>query len=372
MEKETVVLPDTEIVETKQDKYFGYDFDKMTPTQIHFAIYEIARQRFLSKYTIPMIQSELKQYVIGQDELIKQVSVFIYYHMLRQNQPDLSIRPLLISGPSGSGKTEIWRVAKKLYSDYLHIEIVDGSSITQDGWSGQRKISSILQALDMASILVIDEFDKLAAPSFSKSGDNVSHHLQSELLKLLEGEYTTAGFRKDSDTADITYDTNTLGIVLVGAFESIREEKESNNTIGFMQHKAENASKTIIITDEDLIDFGVMPEIVGRISDKCTTNKLSADQYLTIIKNQYSKVGKLIKKLNELGIDDAHLMDDEQILELARQSQVNMLGARWLSAQIESKLLESLINADLRSKFVNHNEKQDKEKQESSQSAELF
>lgn len=306
---------------------------------------------FLAEYTIPMIQKQLQQYIIGQEELIKHVATFLYYHMLRQIRPNLKMRPLLISGPSGSGKTEVWRVAKKLYGKYLQIEIVDGSTITQEGWNGQRKLSAVLQSLTNASILVVDEFDKLSKPSFSKGGDNVSQRIQSEFLKLLEGDYNTVGYRRDD--VKLNYDTTTLGLVMIGAFEGIRSEKESeNDTIGFVRHSNADYNKCVTITDEDLIAFGVMPEIAGRISDKCTTNKLTASQYLEIIRNRFSRVNVLIQELEMLGIKAEDTITDERIIQLAEQSQSNMMGVRWVSSQIETELLELLLLADLRQQFI--------------------
>ena len=306
---------------------------------------------FLSEYTIPIIQQQLQQYIVGQEELVTHVAMFIYYHMLRQTRNNLGMRPLLISGPSGSGKTEIWRVAKKLYSKYLQIEIVDGSTITQEGWNGQRKLSSVLQSLNTAAILVVDEFDKLAKPSYSKGGDNVSQRIQSEFLKLLEGDFTTVGYRRDD--VRLNYDTTTLGLVMVGAFEGIRSEKENeNDAIGFIRHTNSAYDKCVVITDEDLIEFGVMPEIAGRIADKCTTNKLTAAQYLEIIRNQFSRVNVLIQELEALGIKAEEAITDDRIIELAEQSQSNMMGVRWVSSQIETELLKLLLLADLRQQFV--------------------
>lgn len=347
----TETSQDKELNEKIEDSFDDIDtFDTLTAK-----IYANAHSTFLSQYTIQMVQDELKQYVLGQDELVKHVATFIYYHILRQMNKNLNIRPLLISGPSGSGKTEIWRAAKKVFDKYLRIEIVDGSTITQSGWSGQRKFSSILRDLDTATILVIDEFDKLAAPAHSKGGENVSHHIQAECLKLLEGDYNTTGFRVDADSSDIIrYDASTLGIVLVGAFEGIRSDKENRKErIGFggeMRNKAKYEA-LVPITDEDLIKFGVLPELVGRISDKCTVNKLTAQQYLEIIKNQHSRVSVLVKELEKLGIDATKEIDDDKIIQLAEQSQSNMLGVRWVSSQIENMLLDLLVTADLRDKF---------------------
>lgn len=308
-------------------------------------------KQFLSKYTIPDIENELKKYVIGQDNLVQQVALFVYYHILRQVKPELHNRPMLISGPSGSGKTEVWRVVKKIYKDYLRVEIVDGSSITQDGWSGQRKLATCLESLDTAAIFVVDEFDKLASPSFSKGGDNVSHHIQSEFLKLLEGDYTTTGIKAREEIM-INYDCSTLGIVLVGAFEKVRNEKEQDGSkIGFIQRLNPEYNQLVEISDEDLVDFGVMPEIVGRIASKCTTNKLTAQQYLEIIRNENSKVSVLLNELQGLGIDASDCITDDIIMELTSKSQINLLGVRWVSSQIENLLLQKLAHSDIRELF---------------------
>lgn len=357
-------------------------------------------REFLAKYTIPMIHEEIKKYIIGQDELVEHVATFIYYHALRQVKPTLYPRPLLIAGPSGSGKTEAFRVVKNVFKDYFNVEIVDGTTITQEGWKGARKLSVLLGSLSNGYILVIDEFDKLAKPAYDSGNNNVSEHIQAEFLKLLEGEYYTKDLQTDTSRKTrkevaIDYDTKTLGIVLVGAFEAIRSKKENPPTrIGFIQSKTEENdsitfeeptmerdrtrnrvvksvkttkstsqkapeasdqskdNKTIEITDEDLISYGVITELVGRVSDKCTTNKLTVEQYIQIIKNENSKVNQLMKELEQLGVETDEILDDDLITELVEKSQTNLLGVRWVSSQIENLLLKQLCNVDIRSQFV--------------------
>lgn len=316
-------------------------------------------REFLSKYTIEMIKNELSGYVLGQDELVSHAATYIYYHILRQVRKPLSPRPLLIAGPSGSGKTEVWRAAKKLYNDYLMINIVDGSSITKEGWSGNRKVSSHIMNLAEGAILIIDEFDKLAAPAHSSSGENVSYSIQSELLKLLEGEYDIKSLTGEYSDM-INFDISSIGVVLVGAFEEIRNKKENENkgNIGFLNDKnVIDYSKKTDITDEDLMEYGVMPELVGRISDRCTTNKLKKEQYLQIVKNKNSKIGTLIRELENFWIDTKDVVKDEEILKLADQSEVNMLGVRWVVSQVENKLMQLLEKADLRSIFETNRKK---------------
>ena len=355
-------------------------------------------QEFLAQYTIPMIQDEIKKYIIGQDELVEHVATYIYYHALRQVRPTLYPRPLLIAGPSGSGKTEAFRVVKNVFKDYFNVEIVDGTTITQEGWKGARKLSVLLGSLSNGYILVIDEFDKLAKPAYDSGNNNVSEHIQAEFLKLLEGEYYTKDLQTDSakktrKEVSIDYDTRTLGIVLVGAFESIRSKKENPPArIGFINstepiiHETlkelspdrdrtrqynlkatktnsntsrkpseaahdDNKSKTIEITDEDLIAYGVITELVGRISDKCTTNKLTVEQYIQIVKNENSKVSQLMKELEQLGVETDEILNDDLISDLVEKSQTNLLGVRWVSSQIENLLLKRLCNVDIREKF---------------------
>lgn len=357
-------------------------------------------REFLAKYTIPMIHEEIKKYIIGQDELVEHVATFIYYHALRQVKPTLYPRPLLIAGPSGSGKTEAFRVVKNVFKEYFNVEIVDGTTITQEGWKGARKLSVLLGSLSNGYILVIDEFDKLAKPAYDSGNNNVSEHIQAEFLKLLEGEYYTKDLQTDTSRKTrkevaIDYDTKTLGIVLVGAFEAIRSKKENPPTrIGFIQSKTEENdsitfeeptmerdrtrnrvvksvkttkstsqkapeasdqskdNKIIEITDEDLISYGVITELVGRVSDKCTTNKLTVEQYIQIIKNENSKVNQLMKELEQLGVETDEILDDDLITELVEKSQTNLLGVRWVSSQIENLLLKQLCNVDIRSQFV--------------------
>lgn len=325
-------------------------------------------KKFLSLYTIEMIRQDLAQYIIGQDELIESVSTFLYYHALRQVNKKLYPRPILIAGPSGSGKTEIFRVIKKLYSDYFTVEIVDGSIMTKDGWKGDRKISTILPSLEQGAILVIDEFDKLAQPEYDGGNANVSFGIQSEFLKLLEGEYYTKDLKQkntiNSKSKEINYDVSTLGIVLVGAFEAIRSKKENpSKSVGFNFEaeasvttpeapEAKNNKNRIVITDEDLVEYGVVTELVGRLSDKITTNKLTTEEYVAIIQNQNSKVNLLIQELKELGIDTDDIVTPELIVSLVEESQVNLLGVRWVSSQVESKLLQTLSSADLRTHFT--------------------
>ena len=301
-------------------------------------------REFLSSHTPVSITQELDEYIVGQPELTKLVGDFVYYHVLRQLHPQLPPRPMLISGPSGSGKTEVWRVARKLYSSFLNVEVIDGASITGEGWKGDNKLSShINDQIADGGILIVDEFDKLASPRFDSGGGNISFQVQSEFLKLLEGEY-----EKQVQSARSMFgsepmkkiDTSRMGVVLVGAFESIREKQ--NNSVGFNLIKEDNKIMGTQITDEEYIKSGVIPELIGRVSMKCTTNQLSDDEYIKIIKNEHSRVALITQIMKTYNIDMSDIISEEEMRELIKSSKSNKTGVRWVSAQIENRMFEFL------------------------------
>lgn len=295
---------------------------------------------FLQNHTPAEIQQELDRQVIGQSELTRAVADFLYYHALRQKHPQLPQRPLLIAGPSGSGKTEVWRVASKLYGHVFQIQIMDGSNLSCDGWSGNYKLSTFVTAkLAQGGILVVDEFDKLVTPKFTSGGDNVALQMQSEFLKLFEGEHHVTENKRQTDIT-----SKMMGFVLVGAFEELRQRKDrakENRSIGFCsQTAAETAS--VDFTDEDFITYGIMPEIVGRIAVKCATRPLDENAYMDIIRGSYSRVAVIEGVLRQYGIQVADVISQEQLREMIATSKTNRTGVRWVSAQVENRLLEAI------------------------------
>lgn len=316
-----------------------------------------AGQRFLNENTPATIEAQLSEYVIGQQELVRAVADFVYYHVMRRMHPELPVRNLLVAGGSGTGKTEVFRWVSKLYGDVVQVKVVDGSRLTKDGWSGNYKMTDLLS--EDLDILVLDEADKLCKPSYSAAGSNVSEEMQSEMLKLLEGEYEVVDRRFKTK-----YTIDNLSIAMVGAFESIRQEKReqlNKRTIGFSTGIVvgrDDASRDPVgnperISDEDLIDFGMMPEIVGRIAMKVNTNDLTEEDYLAIIHSPHGRVATLLQVLEGYGIASAEVVSDEVIKEMIATSQTNHTGFRWVSAQVESKILEVIRNQGVKEEIRN-------------------
>lgn len=300
---------------------------------------------FLQSKTPALIEEALNQRVIGQPELTKAVADFLYYHALRQLHPQLPQRPLLVAGPSGSGKTEVWRAATDLYGHIFPIRIIDGSNISGEGWSGNYKIDTYLdERITNGGILVIDEFDKLVTPKHTSSGDNVSMNMQAEFLKLVEGEYQVS---KQKALTGMT--SKKMGFAMLGAFEELWERRKKQRTkqtgsIGFCSQSTtptEGPADTAL-TDEDFIRFGMMPELLGRIAVKCATKALDAKTYLDILRGPHSRVALIEQVLEQYGIHIQNVISDEEILNLVETSRNNRTGVRWVSAQVENRLLDAI------------------------------
>ena len=135
-----------------------------------------------------------------------------------------------------------------------------------------------------------------------------------------------------------------LSIVFAGAFESIREEqrRKARNAIGFSTEVNQNKKQKNEISDEELIAFGVLPELLGRVSVKVVTNDLTDQDYLKILKNPHGRVSKLLEVLNAYGANVEQMLSDDEILELIERSKNNRTGFRWVSSQVESHILEAI------------------------------
>lgn len=335
-------------VEKKMENRSGYT-DRSDPKKAK-QLKQTVFEKFLHSHTPASIAKELEQYVIGQPELCAATGSFLYYHIMRQVMPELSIRPMLVAGPSGCGKTEVWRVAHKLYGKLVQICIVDSSHITQDGWSGSCKLTDIISSVKNGSILVFDEFDKLCAPSFSAHGVNVAAEIQAEFLKLFEGELNADGFN-----------SATAGYVVCGAFESLRKEKRKSkiSAIGFAARSETSGERvgnknSFLLSEEDYIRFGMLTELVGRISSKVEINELDVNEMVQIARNKHSRVSVLLKNLSNGGMKMTLL--DDQIKAAAERSQKLATGARGMLAMLEDEILSGIFETGIGNKNMSQSD----------------
>jgi len=216
---------------------------------------------------------------IWKQDAAKRAAAILTYNSLFRNVKENA----MFIGPTGCGKTHIWRCLKELFPG--RIEIVDGSNITLEGWKGDKKWSSLLQSPVFCSgeraILVIDEADKMLAPKYSGS-ENVSQSIASEGLKLMEG--TVVEVKTGSATYQV--DTSKISFVLCGAFskkaDEIARTDNIGHTIGFgaVPHEAKAYDRPL--TTQDIIEFGVMPEFIGRIQRLVNLRPMTVNDYYRI------------------------------------------------------------------------------------------
>lgn len=295
---------------------------------------ELMRMKMKAKPVMPKdIKKFLDAHIIGQEAAKKQASVVLFSHMIGVK------RNALFAGPSGCGKTEIFRQLKTIYPN---IYIYDVSNITTSGFTGHKKADTVFSDLIQMgvpieriehSIIVFDEFDKLCAPSFNSKGENVSRENQGEFLSMIEGT--------DLSTSDGIIDTRNISFVFLGAFEDIFLKKKKENETHHIGFGANDAEKTDAydITVEDLIEFGVRTEIAGRILSITRLNKLTADDYVRILKSETISPIEAVKK--DYGID-LHI-DDEEIRAMAEEASQKSLGARWLRSEVMQRCDEEIF-----------------------------
>lgn len=279
------------------------------------------------------IYAYLNNRIHKQDEAKRAASMLIWkaFRGIKEN--------LLLVGPSGCGKTEIFRQLMSVFP--AMIEIVDSSMITNEGWKGDTKwktiMSSPLYRSSGHKICVLDEFDKLAQPKFSNS-ENVSQTIMSEALKMLEGTYINC----ESDNVKYQVDTSHISFVLLGAFSNKAQEiaeKDKGSSIGFgaTVEAAKPYDKALSV--DDIIKFGVMPELMGRIQNIVNLSPMSEADYAELLaKDDFGPIKRLEK---DYGVNLS--ICDETRLKIAQSAFERGLGVRGMENQIRNMIDESLF-----------------------------
>lgn len=308
------------------------------------------------------IKAELDEYVVGQEYAKKVMSVAVYNHYKRvatgtMDEIEIEKSNMLKIGPTGSGKTYLVKILARLLD--VPLAITDATSLTEAGYIGddiESVVSKLLAAADNdvekaeRGIIFIDEIDKLAKKKNTNQRDVSGESVQQGMLKLLEGaevEVPVGASSKNAMVPMTIVDTKNILFICGGAFPDldsiIKERLNKASSMGFMADLKDKYDKEENIlmkaTVEDLKNFGMIPEFLGRLPILFSLEALDEDMLVRILKEPKNAIIKQYQKLLEL--DEVKLeFTDEALHAIAKQAKQRELGARALRAIIEEFMLD--------------------------------